>query len=88
MNCPYCGKDIPTKARGIESKYREDVRRAEQAIGVLDRVPYPELYEACRLEKIRLQRAISNPALLYSIYRRADKKTPVAYGMSFLEQAA
>ena len=84
MNCPHCGLVIPAKINGAnkgEAKYREDVRKAEAAIGVLDRVPYPELYEASQAEKIRLQVAISDPARLYAIYRRADKKTPVAYGM-------
>jgi hypothetical protein len=83
MKCPHCGLAIPSKPKGNtgEAKYREDVNRAESAIAVLSRVPYPELWEASQLESARLQAAIASPARLYAIYRRADKKTPVAYGM-------
>jgi len=81
MHCPNCGHRIPVKAKGAEAKYREDVRKAEAAIAVLARQPYPQLTEACAAESLRLRAAIENPAKLYAIYRRADKKTPVAYGM-------
>lgn len=85
MNCPHCGKVIPTRKKGsFEAKYREeDVRKAETAIEVLGRQPYPELSEACALGVTRLRQATDNPAKLYAIYRRADKKTPVAYGLGF-----
>jgi hypothetical protein len=81
MTCPHCGKVIVRVCRS-EAKYREDVKRAEAAIRVLERVPYPELYKACLNEKARLQAVIANPAKLYVIYRRADKKTPIAYGLA------
>lgn len=87
MICPYCNKAIPSKTRGSEAKYREDVKRAEAAIAVLERVPYPQLHEAAQSEKRRLMEAIANPPQLYAIYRRADKKTPVAYGMAEKEVA-
>ncbi len=80
MNCPHCGMAIPPRKSGGEAKYQEDVRKAEDAIAVLARQPYPELNEACQLESIRLRLAIANPAKLYAIYRRADKKTPANYG--------
>ena len=83
MNCPNCGHVIPAKSsvRGAEGKYREDVKKAHAAILVLGRVPYPELWDAAHSERARLLAAIENPAALYAIYRRADKKTPIAYGM-------
>jgi len=81
MNCPHCGIAIPTRKSGANAKYQEDVRKAEAAIAVLGRQPYAELKEACEMEAFRLLMAIDDPAKLYSIYRRNDKKTPLNYGM-------
>ena len=69
------------KVVGAEAKFQEDVRKAEAAIEVLGRQPYPELVEACSMEATRLRFAIADPVKLYAIYRRADKRTPHAYGM-------
>jgi len=83
MNCPHCGMAIPvrtSKSNG-SAKYQEDVRKAEAAIEVLGRQPYAELKEACEMEAFRLLMAIDDPAKLYAIYRRNDKRTPTNYGM-------
>jgi hypothetical protein len=84
MNCPHCGVAIVPVTNWVkkaEAKYREDVKKAHAAILVLGRVPYPELWDAAHSERARLLAAIEDPAALYAIYRRADKKTPIAYGM-------
>jgi len=81
MNCPHCGMAIPARKAGANAKYQEDVRKAEAAIAVLGRQPYAELKEACEMEAFRLLMAIDDPAMLYAIYRRNDKRTPENYGM-------
>lgn len=81
MNCPHCGMAIPARKSNGNAKYQEDVRKAEAAIEVLGRQPYAELKEACEMEAFRLLMAIDDPAKLYAIYRRNDKRTPANYGM-------
>jgi len=86
MNCPHCGMAIPTRKANGNTKYQEDVRKAEAAIAVLGRQPYPELTQACEDEAFRLLMAIDDPAKLYAIYRRSDKRTPVNYGMVAMQE--
>ncbi len=87
MVCPHCGGVIPKKesnGNGAEAKFRQDVKKAEAAIAILERQPYPELTDACADEMLRLAVATTIPKKLYAIYRRADTKTPIAYGMRTL----
>lgn len=77
--CPCCKRKVPVvKASGpADKKLKEDIARAEFAIGVCVRgganLDYsPELRGAIRDEAERLQRAIVTPKLLWSIYRRKD----------------
>lgn len=85
ITCPHCFREFnpskKLKVAGGETKFREDVKRAQASIGVLERQPYPELREAAMLERTRLLLAIAQPEKLYAIYRRSDKKLAWAYGM-------
>ena len=78
MNCPNCGCNIPARPKQVkqdagQKKYVADVKRALEAIRVLEQCGYPELREACDAEILRLRIAIGNEARLWAIYRRADK---------------
>lgn len=64
----------------LDRKLTQDRARCAAAIGILERFlanPREPKYsrEADQLEIERLQHALDNPALLWSIYRRADKGT-------------
>jgi hypothetical protein len=85
--CQCCGQTIraPRVAkRGQTKALRDDLAKAQSACDVLERhVLQPEGYwlnkrdaviEACMLELTRMRRALVEPRLLWSIYRRASKK--------------
>ena len=78
MNCPHCGKLIQkSKAKqpkdAGQKKYVADVKRALEAIRVLEACSIPELRAACDAEILRLRIAIGNESKLWAIYRRSDK---------------
>jgi hypothetical protein len=85
--CPCCKRPYKaaSSASGPEKKYRQDVARAEEAITILrchvqnggfagDTQASNSLrVEAAQIEIMRLENAIRFPAILWRIYRRADK---------------
>lgn len=82
--CPCCKRKMPSvKAKSpADKKLAQDIARAEAAIAALSRYTEPssrlwwdvspQLVAACRDEALRMARAIADPRLLWSIYRRKD----------------
>ena len=82
--CPTCNRKLP-QAKVSDKKLSEDIRKAESAIAVLSLyIGTDSLGEACLSESIRLQRAITDHGLLWSIYRRRDKAS--GYGISLVRK--
>jgi hypothetical protein len=91
MNCPHCGMAIPGKTNGSKDAasklLAQDREHAQRAIEVLSRFTEDSrvssgpsgLAEAVFAERLRLQVAIDTPVLLWSIYRRAEKRKAVDY---------
>jgi hypothetical protein len=83
--CPCCGRKIIAKkssAPKIDKRLEQDIARANAAIDALATCEQrlgltgPEWRQAIESEARRMQRAISDHRLLWSIYRRADKSIP------------
>lgn len=85
MGCPCCHRAMPTP-KGTNKKFEQDRERCAYAIGVLERrtcdawcshYRNADASAMCRQsaseELARLQRAYNTPAILWSIFRRADK---------------
>ena len=85
--CPCCKRPFKavSSAAGPEKKFRQDVARAEEAIAMLRSFVHVGGFagdtaksnalrvEAAEVEINRLENAIRFPAILWRIYRRADK---------------
>jgi hypothetical protein len=84
--CPCCHRRIsaPRKSAGsqIDKRLEQDIARANAAISALATAEQrlgltgPEWRAAIESESQRMQRAIADHRLLWSIYRRTDKTTP------------
>lgn len=80
--CPCCKRRIPQSKSAVSTKadrkLKQDIERADFAIGVLIRAQSNPLYpytlqQACVDEQLRMERAKTDRKLLWSIYRRRDK---------------
>lgn len=89
--CPCCHRRMPVaraESAGAK-KFAEDQTKAQSAVDVLSRHLGGSLYpennggpqSAMACERLRMLRALREPRLLWSIYRRSDKKGPINYGM-------
>lgn len=90
--CPCCNQPVPARFHpgsaldGVGVKTKTDKRlvqdrvKAEAAIKACENAltnPYFEgIAAAVQLEKERMEQAMSDPAVLWSIYRRKDKGQP------------
>lgn len=82
--CPCCKRRMPAprKQAKIDKRLEQDIARANAAIEALRTcetrlgLTGPEWRQAIESETQRLQRAIKDHRLLWSIYRRTDKTTP------------
>jgi hypothetical protein len=85
--CPTCNRKFPTP-KVADKKLAQDIARAQAAILVLHSFPADSehLREACQLEAIRLEQAVLDHGLLWSIYRRSDKAS--GYGMAIVKKLA
>lgn len=84
--CPGCNRRLPIPKQ-TDKKLSEDIRRCESAIAILDdfiRTNRYGLGEACQMEAQRLQRALTDHGLLWSIYRRHEKTT--GYGIAVVKK--
>ena len=93
--CPSCKQTIrkPRAAKSINKHYQEDIAKANAAITTLENtiarnwnvvlgaIERLDFIEACELELNRMQRALNDPELLWSIYRRKMAKNGPAYGI-------
>jgi hypothetical protein len=83
--CPCCGRKIIAKkssAPKIDRRLAQDLERANAAIAALATCEQrlglsgPEWRFAIESETRRMQRALTDHRLLWSIYRRTDKTAP------------
>jgi hypothetical protein len=85
MQCPNCGCSfaVPKSKNAGEKMLTDDRAKAWRAIEVLDRfllagAEPAYLLEAIESERDRLIGALDEPAVLWAIYRRAEKKPSYA----------
>lgn len=88
----------PKAAKGSDRKLIQDRARCAAAIGILERwKPQPYETHPCHAQSIalelkRMRRAYDDPALLWTIYRRADRATgyvlPIAAAVPARRKAA
>jgi hypothetical protein len=89
--CPCCKRRIPAPKSPIDKRLEQDIARANAAIAALataegrwrlrdEPTPSPQAIASFRLaiesESRRMQRALTDRRLLWSIYRRSDKSAP------------
>jgi hypothetical protein len=83
--CPCCGRKIIAKkssAPKIDKRLEQDIARANAAISALATCEQRlgltglEWRQAIESETQRMQRALTDHRLLWSIYRRTDKTAP------------
>ena len=82
--CPTCHRRFTTTPPR-DRKLAQDLARAQRAITILDTysTTNASLREACEMEAVRMRRALHDHALLWSIYRRADRAT--GYGIALVK---
>lgn len=75
MDCPTCGRRLTAPKTTVNKKLTQDLARAEKAIHILRTYSHVSASqaEANDLERQRMERALVDHKLLWSIYRRADK---------------
>jgi hypothetical protein len=86
--CSECGRKFTNRSsKAVDKKFSEDVAKAQRAIEIClawqgDKYDSPEtvaaVSEANQSEAERLTEALSDPKLLWSIYRRRDKASGYA----------
>jgi hypothetical protein len=83
--CPCCKRRMPAPRKAatkIDKRLEQDIARANIAVAALATCELrlgltgPEWRAAIESESQRMQRAITDHRLLWSIYRRTDKTTP------------
>jgi hypothetical protein len=84
--CPCCKRRIPTPRKAaqqkIDKRLEQDIARANAALAALATcearlgLTGPEWRQAIESESQRMQRALTDHRLLWSIYRRTDKTAP------------
>jgi hypothetical protein len=81
--CPTCKRKFSART-GTDKKLAQDLARAESSLLTLRTYSADNeaLREAIDLERQRLERALIDHSLLWSIYRRADKAT--GYGIALV----
>lgn len=80
--CPTCNRRMPVAKVTMDKRIVADVERAEKAISSLvncqtrSDLAAPSMQKAIALELTRMRRAVTDYRLLWSIYRRTDKRGP------------
>jgi hypothetical protein len=84
--CPCCHRRIPAKRKAatpkIDKRLEQDIAKAQAAIAALATCEQrlgltgPEWRFAIESETRRMQRALTDHRLLWSIYRRTDRTQP------------
>jgi len=78
--CPCCKRAIPQPKNTLDKRILQDLERVNAAIraceSALSNPFFADAIDAIKAERLRLNRALTDHRLLWSLYRRADKKPP------------
>lgn len=78
--CPCCKRAVPVAKTMQDKRLTQDLERVAFAISVcedaLTNPFFANITEAVRQERTRLNLALTDHRLLWTLYRRSDKKEP------------